>query len=107
MIKERRKTARRHLYEYFKIEKEKNHNNFGNLLDISTIGLRAKHSQEIDDGQTLDIIIKLPKELRAYELHMSIKKIWTKFLNEENIFESGFAICGIDQENTSKIKMTF
>ncbi|EKD26492.1 MAG: hypothetical protein ACD_79C01157G0001 [uncultured bacterium] len=107
MMKDRRKSKRKHLYEFFKAIEKNSGDLFGKLSDISSEGIRLLHNAVIEVGTRLNIKVLLPRELKMLELDMQVECIWHEKEPVREYKTSGFKIINISTEQQSLIRNIF
>lgn len=106
-MKEKRKHERRETDAFLGVYDGKTELLIGQLMDMTTEGMKINCVAAIELDSTYMIRIDLPVEIKwAEEVTFRAKCVWTKKCSESNAFDSGFRMQNatpIEFENISKL----
>lgn len=82
--------------EYAQLNSDKKYT--ATTKDVSAIGLRFSTSQKLDEGDNLQITMKLPNTQNA--IHVSGRVAWLKKPSEDDkVFDVGIEFLNIEEDN--------
>ena len=103
---ERRKSKRKHLYEFFDAVDSHSDSPIGKLVDVSAGGMKIMTRQKVDPETDVELKVVLPKEFREGSITVHAKSKWCH-VEPSGTFETGLQLVGLSDEIREKIKMAF
>jgi c-di-GMP-binding flagellar brake protein YcgR len=104
-MKERRKTRRKHLFDYFDVVNRETNEPAGRLADISLEGIKLKSRHSIAPNTHLSLRVILPAHERCREIAFEAQSVWSS--RQATDYDTGFQIVRVSHLDAEKIVRTF
>ncbi|MEE4357852.1 MAG: PilZ domain-containing protein [Desulfococcaceae bacterium] len=102
---DKRKTKRRHIIYYLRVLDRKTNELTGQLVDITTEGMKLISENPIEPDTFLQLKMLLPEDInRKSEISFDVHTMWCKRDINPNFFSIGFEFADILQEDVNIIK---
>ncbi|MGE0082909.1 MAG: PilZ domain-containing protein [Desulfococcaceae bacterium] len=100
-----RKAKRRHIIYYLRVLDRNTGQLIGQLVDITTEGIKLISENPVDPETFLQLRMLLPDEInRKSEISFDVESMWCKRDINPNFFSIGFEFVDISQEDINIIK---
>jgi len=100
-----RSLARRHLFYYLEVFNEESGDLIGNLVDITTRGIKLVSKDPIPNNTTFKLRMVLPQGyFRVDELHFEAKSVWSANDVNPDFFDTGFEVLNLSREERKIIR---
>ncbi len=104
-MRNQRKLKRRHIIYYLRVLDRNSGQLIGQLIDITTEGVKLISENPIDPQTFLQLRMLLPEEInRKSEICFDVESLWCKRDINPNFFSIGFVFVDILQEDVNIIK---
>jgi c-di-GMP-binding flagellar brake protein YcgR len=102
---EKRRARRRHIIYYLRVFDRKTNQLVGQLVDITTSGMKLVSENTIEPDTCFELRMVLPEEIdKKKEITFAVKSMWCKRDVNPNFFSIGFEFEDISTEDISIIK---
>jgi c-di-GMP-binding flagellar brake protein YcgR len=102
---EKRRNKRRHIIYYLRVFERDTGQLIGQLVDITTSGMKLISEQPIEIGKEFKLRMVLPEKIdRKEEIHFDVKGMWVKRDINPNFFSIGFEFLRIAEEDVGIIQ---
>ncbi len=102
---EKRKAKRRHIIYYLRVFDRKTDQLIGQMVDITTNGMKLVSKSAIEPETSLELRMVLPEEIdNQTEILFDAKSLWCKRDINPNFFSVGFEFIRISPEDVNIIK---
>jgi len=103
-MKEKRKSKRRHLFEYFKIFNRNTGDLIGELVDITTDGIMLISESALDLEIEYPMKVELPEVMKHPHVNFDAKCVWSRKDEYSGAYENGFQLLNISPKDLEIIK---
>lgn len=104
---ERRKTKRRHLYDFFDVYEQGSDKLFGQLVDITVEGIKIMSTSNVVPESKFSLKIIFPPQMKVDNILLNVKCIWNRGPNSDNYYDTGFKILNISEKDLALIQTIF
>ena len=102
---EKRRTKRRHIIYYLRVFDKKTDQLVGQLVDITTSGMKLVSENSIEPDSYYEFRLVLPEEIdKKKEIAFAVKSMWCKRDVNPNFYSIGFEFEDISTEDINIIK---
>lgn len=102
---EKRKAKRRHIIYYLRVFDRKTDRLVGQLVDITTSGMKLVSENSIEPDTHYQLRMVLPEEIeKKKEITFEVRSLWCKPDVNPNFYSSGFEFEDISTEDIQIVK---